>query len=39
MHRSKPSLSKKTKTIISWNLDFEDILDKHIGEKESIATL
>jgi hypothetical protein len=39
MHRSKASLSKKTKTIISWNLDFFDILDKHIGEKESVITL
>ena len=39
MHRSKPSLSDKKKTIISWNLDFFDIMDMHIGEKESVLKL
>jgi uncharacterized RmlC-like cupin family protein len=36
IHRSNESISNNTKTIISWNIDFIDILPQHIGNKEEI---
>jgi hypothetical protein len=36
IHRSNKSISSNTKTIISWNLDFIDILPKYVGDKKEI---
>ena len=35
-HRSNKSNSKQIKTIISWNLDFIDMLDKHVNKDNNI---
>lgn len=36
MHRSNKSKSHSVKTIISWNLDFLDILDEHVNRDNNI---
>ena len=35
-HRSNKSNSKQIKTIISWNLDFVDLLNEHVNKDNKI---